>query len=93
MKFIDEYVATVDDSEDEKTENGKANGDNKSPKKDHPKSPAKSADIDQFKTKIKDLLCRAVDHFDPNTVVDSRSEDFIANRLPPHKKATEKGKC
>ncbi len=60
----------------------------KSPKKSVSKSPKKvsNSEVEEFKSRIKDLLCRVVDNFDPNTVVDSRSEDFIANRLPPYDK-------
>eukprot|EP00794_Sanderia_malayensis_P000387 gene387-1021_t len=92
-KFIKDYILLDEDSDNDKAENGKDNKEKKSTKKGSVKSPVKSTDnetIDQFKSKIKDLLCRVVDHFDPNTVVDSRSEDFIANRLPPSNKATDK---
>ena len=76
--------------------NGKENGssedkENKKPKVE--KSPRKISNelVDKFKSKVKDLLCRAVDHFDPNTVTDSRSEEFMANRLPPFEKLDEDG--
>ena len=47
--------------------------------------------VEKFRTKLKDLLCLAVSHFDPNTVTDSRSEEFMANRLPPFDKLTKDG--
>ena len=57
------------------------------------KSPKKVSNeiVETFKSKVKELLCKAVDHFDPNTVTDARSEDFMANRLPPFNKIAEDG--
>ena len=41
--------------------------------------------------KIKDLLCRIVDHVDPHPLIDSRSEDFMSSRLPPFEKLSDEG--
>jgi len=84
-KFLDEYV---DYGEEEL--NGKdAETENKKSKKQKVEKSKKEASVDmveKFRTKLKDLLCLAVSHFDPNTVTDSRSEEFMANRLPPFEK-------
>ena len=89
LKFLDDYV---DDDDDEEM-NGKETNDKRSKKPKVEKSPRKvSVEVmEKFKSKVKDLLCRAVDHFDPNTVTDSRSEEFMANRLPPFDKHDEDG--
>ncbi|XP_065057201.1 ribosomal oxygenase 2-like [Rhopilema esculentum] len=86
-KYLDDYI----DNSDEAEVNGKANGDEETKEKKKPKSPKKPSDemVEKIKMKLKDLLCRVVDHFDPNTVADSRSEDFMANRLPPFDKIPE----
>lgn len=91
LKFLDDYV---DDYDEEMNGKEVLPADNKGSKKPKvEKSPRKISNeiVEKFKNKVKDLLCRAVDHFDPNTVTDSRSEEFMANRLPPFHKHEKDG--
>ena len=92
FQFLDEYVDYGEEELNGKDAEAESNKKSKKPKIEKSKKEASVDVVEKFRTKLKDLLCLAVSHFDPNTVTDSRSEEFMANRLPPFDKLTEDGK-
>lgn len=88
LKFLADYMEG-----EEEVANGQDADDKGNRKPKVERSPRNVPDelVKQFKNKVKDLLCRVVDHFDPNTVTDSRCEGFMANRLPPFEKLADDG--